>query len=211
MQESTGTVNRREAEKFYALRISEIERGVYTRPVKITVSEFGDKYLEYAKVNKRSWTRDEQIIGHLTRFFGPTVLCDIGPLLIEKYKLQRVQSVSPATINREIALLKHLFNMAERWGFYRGRNPVRDVKFLAEDNLQFRVLSEVEEEASLSACSQYLRDLVSFAINTGLRLSEILHLKWEEVDLEGGMIQMLVRKKQAHARSTSKRKKRSPC
>jgi hypothetical protein len=109
VQESTGTSSRREAEKFYALRISEIERGVYAKPVKTTISEFGEKYLEYAKANKRSWKRDQQIIEHLNRFFGVTVLCDIGPLSIERYKLQRVQSVSPATVNREIALLKHLF------------------------------------------------------------------------------------------------------
>jgi integrase len=194
VQESTGTANRREAEKFYALRISEIERGVYAKPVKTTISEFGEKYLEYAKANKRSWMRDQQIIEHLNRFFGATVLCDIGPLSIERYKLQRIQSVSPATVNREIALLKHLFNMAERWGLYRGRNPVRDVKFLAEDNLQFRFLSGAEEETLLGACSPYLEDLVLFAINTGLRLNEILNLRWEEVDLDNGVVKMLVQK-----------------
>ena len=37
VQESAGTANRREAEKFYALRISEVERGEYAKPVKITV------------------------------------------------------------------------------------------------------------------------------------------------------------------------------
>jgi len=109
------------------------------------------------------------------------VLSDIGPLSIEKYKLQRIQSVSPATVNREIALLKHLFNLAEQWDLYRGRNPMRTVKFLDEDNLQFRSLSGAEEEKLLEACSPYLQDLVLFAINTGLRLKEILNLKWKEV------------------------------
>lgn len=40
----------------------------------------------------------------------------------------------------------------------------------------------------------YLEDLVTFAINTGLRLGEILNLRWEEVDLENAAIKMLVRK-----------------
>ena len=68
MQESTGTANRREAEKFYALRISGIERSEYSKPIKITVCEFGQQYLEYAKANNRSWLRDEQITKHLNAF-----------------------------------------------------------------------------------------------------------------------------------------------
>lgn len=45
------------------------------------------------------------------------------------------------------------------------------------------MLSEEEESLLLSHCSPYLQDLVTFAMNTGLRLGEILKLKWEEVDL----------------------------
>jgi integrase len=194
VQESTRTGNRREAEKFYASRITDVKRGDYAMPVKVTVCEFGQQYLEYAKANKRSWIRDRQMMNHLNEFFGTTMLSEVGPLAIEKYKLQRVQSMSPASVNREIALLKHLFNLAEHWGFHRGRNPVRGVKFLAEDNLQFRSLSEAEEEALVGSCSPYLQDLVRFAINTGLRRGEILNLKWEEVDLERNVIRMLVRK-----------------
>jgi len=38
-----------------------------------------------------------------------------------------------------------MFNMAERWGLYRGRNPVKGVRFLNENNLQVRSLSDEEE------------------------------------------------------------------
>ena len=48
--------------------------------------------------------------------------------------------------------------------------------------------------ALIKCCSPYLQDLVLFALNTGLRLGEILNLKWDEVDLENSAIQMLVRK-----------------
>ena len=114
---------------------------------------------------------------------------------IERYKLDRLkQSASPATVNREVALLKHMFNLAEHWQLFFGRNPVRGVKFLEEDNLQIRFLSETQEKELLQCCSPYLQDLVTFAINTGLRLGEILNLKWEEVDLDNAAIKMLVRK-----------------
>src|ERR1017187_3299976 len=195
VQESTGTSDRRKAEKFCALRLSEVERGEYTQSAKITLAQFGQQYMDYAKANKRSWLRDEQIMTHLNRSLGATQLGNIGALQIERYKLDRLkQSASPATVNREVALLKHMFNMAEHWQLFFGRNPVRGVKFLEEDNLQVRSLSEADEENLLQCCSPYLKDLVTFAINTGLRLGEVLNLRWEEVDLEYAAIKMLVRK-----------------
>ena len=197
VQESTGTSDRRKAEKFCALRLSEVERGEYAQSAKITLTQFGRQYLDYAKANKRSWLRDEQIMTHLNRALGKTQLGDIGALQIERYKLDRLkQSASPATVNREMALLKHMFNLAGHWQLFFGKNPVRGVKFLQEDNLQIRSLSEVEEGKLLQCCSPYLQDLVTFAINTGLRLGEILNLKWKEVDLENAAIKLLVRKNQ---------------
>ena len=92
--------------------------------------------------------------------------------------------MSPATVNREVALLKHMFNLAETWGAFGGTNPVRMVRVFDEDNDVVRVLSLEEERRPLSHCSPYLQDLILFAINTGLRAGDILNLTWEEVDLE---------------------------
>jgi hypothetical protein len=61
-QESTGTAKRREAEKFLALRISEVQRGVFVKPVNTTLPELGERYIEYAKLHKRSWKRDVQML-----------------------------------------------------------------------------------------------------------------------------------------------------
>ena len=138
LQESTGTANKREAEKFLALRISEVQRGVFVKPVNTTLPELGERYIEYAKLHKRSWKRDVQMLGNLHAFFGPAKLRDITPLRVEEYQRERVREVSPATSNREMALLKHMFNMAERWGQHQGTNPVRLVRFLPEDNLRCR-------------------------------------------------------------------------
>ena len=125
VQESTGTANRREAEKFLALRISEVERGVYAKPVVVSLKEFGERFLDYARTHKRSWKRDEQMLGHLQAHFGDVHLGDIQALEVEGYQQSRIRKVCPATVNRELALLKHMFNVAERWGLHRGTNPVR--------------------------------------------------------------------------------------
>jgi hypothetical protein len=48
IQQSTGTANKREAEKFLALRISEVQRGVFVKPVNITLPELGVRYIKHA-------------------------------------------------------------------------------------------------------------------------------------------------------------------
>ncbi len=194
LQESTGTASKREAEKFLALRISEVQRGVFVKPVNTTLPELGERYIEYAKLHKRSWKRDVQMLSNLQAFFGAAKLRDITPLRVEEYQRGRVREVSPATSNREMALLKHMFNMAERWGQHQGTNPVRLVKFLPEDNLRVETVSESEEQRLLLASPPYLRDMILFAINTGLRTSDIFNLEWTEVDIEHRRLKKIVKK-----------------
>jgi integrase len=196
LQESTGTANKREAEKFLALRISEVQRGVFVKPVNTTLPELGERYIDYAKLHKRSWRRDVQMLGNLHAFFGPAKLRDITPLRVEEYQRERVTEVSPATSNREMALLKHMFNLAERWGQHQGTNPVRLVRFLPEDNLRVETLSEDQEQRLLLASPPYLRDMILFAINTGLRTSDIFNLEWTEVDIEQRRLKKIVKKNQ---------------
>jgi len=68
-----------------------------------------------------------------------------------------MKAAAPTPVNREIALLKHLFNMAEKWGMHRGRNPVKGMKFLSQNNLPFGSLTEEEEERLIQHCSPYFR------------------------------------------------------
>ena len=73
---------------------------------------------------------------------------------------------------------------------------MKGIRFLPENNLQFRSVTEAEEATLIRYCSPYLQDLAVFATNTGFRLGEILKLKWEEVDLDHGTVRTLVRKTQ---------------
>ena len=83
--------------------------------------------MDYAKANKRSWLRDSQILKHLNGAFGNRLLTDVTALPIERYKPMQMQAVSSATVNRELAGLKRLFNLAEQWGLFRRRNLVKGV------------------------------------------------------------------------------------
>jgi hypothetical protein len=69
LQESTGTANKREAEKFLALRSSEVQRGVYVKPVHVPLAELWERYGAYSRAHKRSWERDVQMFGNFRAFW----------------------------------------------------------------------------------------------------------------------------------------------
>jgi integrase len=197
IQESSQSSNRRDAENLLALRKSDILRGVYKQPVKITLGEFGERYMEHAKANKRSWLRDEQMLNHLSDFFGKEKpMTEVTPVHIESYKIHRRSKVADSTVNRELALLKRMFNLAITWDLFLGLNPVRKVKFFRELNIGLRVLSPEEEKALLQNAIPYLQDLICFALNTGLRIGEIFSLRWSNVDLQKGILAVFASKTQ---------------
>ena len=104
IQESSQSTDIHDAEDLLTLRRAEVLRGVYKRPVSMTFGEFGARYMEFAKTNKRSWLRDEQMLENLYGYFGKErQLTDITPVAIEGYKVHRRAQVSGSTVNRELA------------------------------------------------------------------------------------------------------------
>ena len=190
IRESTKTTSKRQAEEALAARKADIARGIFkftdTRPSPLFL-DFARQYLSYAKVQKRSWKRDECSLRLFCKVFGSRRLDEIAAFDVERHKLDRKKQVVSATINRELALLKHLFNKAIEWGAVDA-NPVTKVKMFREDNMRERFLTPEEEDTLLRACLPGLRPVVLTALTTGMRLGEILRLRWEDVDLEGRRI-----------------------
>lgn len=178
--------NRRIAEQLKAKRQTEIleDRFQIHHVRDVRFAEFASEYIEsYSRVNKRSWKRDEVSLVSLNPFFGDKLLSEIHPFLIEHYKRKRIQEVKPATVNRELALLKHMFSKAVE-DTRAVSNPVKRVKLLREENMQMRILSPEEIEQVLQACSDYSRPIVITALHTGMRLNEILSLRWSQVSFK---------------------------
>jgi integrase len=115
-------------------------------------------------------------------------LADITPFLIEKYKrLRKEAGRSEVTINRELAFLKNLFTMAVKWG-KASENPVAQMRFFREENGRTRFLTENEETRLLASCNPFLRPLVVTALHTGFRKSELLSLRWGQVDFRHRLV-----------------------
>ena len=186
------------AEKVLHKRLTEIAENRYLdvkKEEKIKFEDFADQYLEFhCKPNNKTWkTSDEKKINNLKKYFSGKHLHEITPLDIEKYKSERIKrvqknkSIAPATINRDLACLKSLFNRAIEWKMAQD-NPVKQVKLFRENNQRLRYLEKEEIETLLANCHNYLKPIVIVALNTGMRKSEILKLKWHDFDFRRDII-----------------------
>lgn len=156
-----------------------------------TLREFSNEYLTYVRdtIAKRSRRRDEISVAHLNSFFGNNKLSAITPKDILDYQSNRLkEGIRPATVNRELACLKALFNFAKQRSRFFGDNPVSKVRFLEENNRVERVLTLEEEERLIAISAPHLRPIITTAIHTGMRKGELLSLKWVNVDLENNVI-----------------------
>ena len=185
------------AKNSLAARQADILRGEFRfkKEKKIRFEDFAKDYLEYAKVNKRSWLRDESSLKNLIPFFKDMLLSKINPQHIEDYKRMRLdvetmrkRKTKPATINRELSCLKHIFTIAARFEKFDGKNPVKETKLFQERQYIMKILSKEEIEKLINASSGFLQVLIMVALNTGMRKGEILNLKWQDVDFNDDLI-----------------------
>lgn len=133
----------------------------------------------------------------IKEFFGKKTFAQISPLLIERFKKERRESITifgkkrtPASVNRDLEVLSKILSMAVDNNII-GSNPAKKVRKLRQDNMRKRYLSTEEEQKLLAALDNqrpYLKPLVVLAIQTGMRRGELLHLQWRHVHFIRGLI-----------------------
>jgi integrase len=115
--------------------------------------------------------------------------------MISDYKVKRrADGVSPRTINYELTTMSHAFNIAIREWALASDNPVKKVRKERVSNNIERWLTLEEEKKLLKASPKWLQDIIVFAIHTGMRQSEILDLKWSQVDMNRKTVTILEQK-----------------
>jgi len=171
-----------------------------------TLKEFSETYIKYARdINKkRSWSRDELCLRHLNSFFNDKKLSEITVENIDEYKEHRLKFVKPATVNRELEVFRHLFNLAEKWNKFFSKNPVSKAGLIKVNNKQERILTYDEEQRLLSNCNYYMRNIIICALNTAMRKGEIISLKWNNIDLKNNIITL------EHTNTKSKKTRKIP-
>jgi len=203
-RERTDAQNKDQAQRLLRTRLCNIsearEKGLERLETRkrVTFEKFVDEEYMPAKApparRQSTHLRDQQLYRNVKGTFGPMLLGAITTAEIEKYfakrkvaKTCRGTPPSKAQMNRERQFLSSVLGMAKRWGLL-DRNVAADVQKLREDNVHDRVLSPDEEGRLREQCPEYLRPIMALAINTGMRLGEVLGLRWSDVDRKGGEV-----------------------
>jgi integrase len=209
--ESSGSVLKSDAEYKLACRRKDLGEGrepIVKKIPNYSFSHLADEYLKWAE-RQRSFRSKKGFVDQLRKDFGDAPLRRFSSMLIEQYQSERIkhgrkvtkvkrddgieevrEGNKPATINRLVATLKHMFTKAVEWDMVEEETlkRIRKVKLLEENNRRLRFLTREEGQALLKACSEELRPIVAMALNTGMRKGEILSLTWDQVDLKHGFI-----------------------
>lgn len=191
-RESLNTSSKRVAE----LALSDIEVKIAKETLglsshrKIVFEDFAERFLQwYETQNSPRTYQDYRNLFNATivPYFKGRQMHEIHAEAIEQYKTSRVESISPATINKELTALRHVFNKAMQWGYLLA-SPMASVERMKVSQKKVRFLTVEEIDLVLSVASPMIGQIILTAIHTGLRRSELFRLEWSDVDFDRGVI-----------------------
>lgn len=114
-------------------------------------------------------------------------LGDITKADIVTYLDGRKRELTGSGVNRERALLSSMYSFAVDRDFVQF-NPVLNIKRYRESEPRTRNLSKAEFKEIKSKCNKLLADMAEFDTETGLRATELVDLKWPQIDLRAHQI-----------------------
>lgn len=184
LSESCGTGDLHEAERYLALRLQEIRLAtVYgVRPTR-TFREAATRYLS-ENMQKRSIERDARALEVADPYIGQLALKQVHMGTLQAFINARRNHVKTATINRELAVVRRVLNLAARmWRDEAGR-PWLDAAPLIQmlplgDERKPYPLSFSEQRLLFAELPHHLARMALFKVNTGTREQEVVRLRWD--------------------------------
>jgi site-specific recombinase XerD len=148
------------------------------------LSEFLTTFLSYAEGSFSVGTVAiyKATLRNFMEYIGNFPLANYTPQHFDVYKTERLRTIKAVTVNIELRTLRAFFNTALRWKLLESnpfkiqlvRVPESKPTFITKEEFQ-KLLSVIKEN--------WLKEVIVFAVSTGLRRGELVNLKWESVDL----------------------------
>lgn len=194
-RESSKTNKESEAKRLLKKREGEISEGkipgVYFD--RIIFNDLAEDFLADYRINqKKSIIRAERSVNYLKGEFEGMRVTNITTPKIQGYIERRLdEGAAHASINRELSALKRMLNLGAR------QTPpkvdrVPFIPMLKENNVRKGFFEHGEFLALRDELPEYLKGFVTFAYKTGWRVSEISTLKWNQVDINQGIVRLEV-------------------
>ncbi|MFA6009411.1 MAG: site-specific integrase [Desulfobacteraceae bacterium] len=181
-------------------KVESVEQDVFDVHRAPRISDVWKQYIKWAEVNKRSWKDDRSLWEiHIKQHLGTQFMDRITPSRIEavlndmkERKSPKGEPYAPASIKHVLVLVKRLYNWTIKRDLYHGPNPAEKVEVQRFDNQVTNPLKRKDVERLLSYIDTWDNEraamVIRFALFSGRRRGEILHLKWKNVNLETGYV-----------------------
>jgi integrase len=185
---------RADAELWARQTEAEIDRGglpIDSRVLRsLTVADLLNRYAAEVVPRKRSADREIYTLRVILRH--PIARLSLHRLTaseVAKYRDYRLSLVKSDTLRRELGIVRHCVEVARNeWGFVLPSNPVHQVKLPRAGNPRERRVNPGELERLLAACKtsrcRWLPAVIQLAVETGMRRSELLGMRWNDLDLK---------------------------
>lgn len=189
--------SKRDAEAAYMARMTDIHNGKFfdvRKEKDIIFDDFCDTYYNTHMRLKSQGTQDRFMltVKTLKKYFSGYVMSEITSKHIKQYQATRLEQlahgrktkISPSTVNREVAVLRNMFNRGIEWGDFVDNPVKKGIMFNEKDYVRTRFLSQDEATKLYNELNGHLKPIVIITLNTGMRLGEVLRLKWRDCNFE---------------------------
>lgn len=159
-----------------------------------------DEYFKsWVEVHNRSASSKKTFIERYKERWKSLPIRALGIRHVDDYVKSRKSKVKPATINRELACLRHMFGWAVKRGFL-SENPLAQYEMLEEEPYARERVSEEIIEAVLAKLPPLFVPVYTVIWQTAARRGEVLNLQHPQVDRQNRLIEFTRRTKSGKSR-----------
>lgn len=172
-----------------ALAKAELPQTV-VNPTTTPLDKFLVIVLNYVEHNFCKGTYDiyETALTYFKNFYGNRDIKDVTINDLESFKVDRLQYVKIPTVNNYIRIIKASFNLAVKLNIVTN-NPAKDFKKIKEDQKEKETFTEEQFNKLIAVIDKRsIKEICYFGYYTGARISEILNLQWNDIDLDNRII-----------------------
>jgi len=152
----------------------------------LLVSQFTSEFINYSQTIHTAKTVKayKLSLNFFKKYFGDILINNITNGHMIKYFENRISSSSIYQARKDLICLHSCFNYAVKQNIIK-ENPCNGIKRFKIPDKQPLFFSEVEFELLLGVIDNCeIKDLVRFAVNTGLRQMELLTLEWNQISFK---------------------------
>lgn len=164
-----------------------LERGEAVGTQRAPLASLIERYRLYVTpMKKGSYAEDRRLLTWLKHPFANRDANSIKASEIAEWRDRRLKQVANNTVRLELAALSVVFQQARKeWGFTSLGNPIQQIRKPSPGKARDRRLEADEFTRIISETdSPTLAEIMVLAVEAAMRLSEIVNLRWENIDLE---------------------------